>query len=254
MSLLIEIEQLIRKIVRKIARTIVRFPAKWYSNHQFKTAFTDDYDAFWVVDIDNTIADSWRKMTPQYANAFRSQSDKIISFEAFEPMQRLFQNVPPRTRVVFLSARQYIRYAVTKRWLQKKGFWQADSVLVLVERMADKAPLLTHVLESYFAKKRPPQYFNDFDPKTLTATANLLPLPTAEAIINAIVTVKASKNVYPLVYFDDLSYNHENGQVLYYDDVIEAVQKMPIRYIGYDELLILQGGEKDDYSHILLGT
>ena len=94
-----KIEPILRKIARKIARTIVRFPAKWYFNHQFKTAFTDDYDAFWVVDIDNTIADSWKKMTPQYDNAFRSQSDKMMSFDAFEAMQRLFQDVPPRTRI-----------------------------------------------------------------------------------------------------------------------------------------------------------
>lgn len=239
-----KIEPILRKIARKIARTIVRFPAKWYFNHQFKTAFTDDYDAFWVVDIDNTIADSWKKMTPQYDNAFRSQSDKMMSFDAFEPMQRLFQDVPPRTRIVFLTARQYIRYSVTKRWLEKKGFWQADSVLVLVERMNDKAPLLAQVLKTNFAKKRPPQYFNDFDQKTLAATANSLPLPAINAIINAIATIKSSNNIYPIVYFDDLSYNHENGEVLYYDDVIEAVQKMPIHYIGYGELLILQATEK----------
>lgn len=245
MNLPFKIDQFGRKILRKAARTLVRLPAKWYFNRQFRRAFTDDYDAFWVVDIDNTIADSWRKMTPQYDNVFRSQSDKMMDFEAFEAMQRLFQGIPPRTRLVFLSARQYIRYAVTKRWLQKKGFWQADSVLVLVERMGDKAPLLAQVLKNNFAKKRPPQYFNDFDQKTLATTANLLPLPTANAIINAIVTIQSSDNLYPIVYFDDLSYNHENGEVLYYDDVIEAVQKMPIHYIGYDALLILQGIEKE---------
>jgi hypothetical protein len=241
---MLRVEAASRQILRKITRTIVRFPAKWYFNHQFKQAFTNDYDAFWVVDIDNTIADSWRKMTPQYANAFRSQSDKIMSFEAFEPLQQLFQNVPPRTLIIFLSARQYIRYFVTKRWLQEKGFWQADSVLVLVERMADKAPLLAEVLENNFAKKAPPQYFKDFDPQTLATTANLLPLPTPEAIINATLTIKSSDNHYPIVYFDDLSYNHENGEVLYYDDVIEAVQKMPIRYIGYEELLVLQNAKE----------
>ena len=213
-------EQLARKIIRKIARTIVRFPAKWYFNRQFETAFTDHYDTFWVVDIDNTIADSWKKMTPQYENAFRSQSDKIMCFDAFEPMQRLFKNIPPRTRIVFLTARQYIRYFVTKRWLQKHGFWQADSVLVLVERMKDKAPLLESVVTHYFDKKIPPQYLSDFE-------LNLSTIPS-------------DSTNYPIIYFDDLSYNHENGEVLYYEEVIKAVQKMPIRYIGYDELLKMQ--------------
>ena len=223
-----KIELVSRQIARKIARTIIRFPAKWYFNRQFKTAFTDDYDAFWVVDIDNTIADSWKKMTPekqsgqapQYENAFRSQSDKMMSFEAFEPMQRLFKDIPPRTRIVFLTARQYIRYFVTKRWLQKNGFWQADSVLVLVERMKDKAPLLESVVNNYFAKKEPPQYKSNFEP--------FLTLNNSESMI------------YPIVYLDDLSYNHENDDVLFYDEVITAVKKMPIRYIGYDELLKIQ--------------
>jgi hypothetical protein len=207
-----KIEQLTRRIVRKIARTIVRFPAKWYCNHQFKQAFTNDYDAFWVVDIDNTIADSWRAQTPQYMAQFRSESDRIMSIQPFESMQRLFQNVPPRTRVIFLSARYYIRYFVTKKWLKKHGFWQADSVLVLVERMRDKAPLLENVL-SKFDKKLPPQYLNDF----------------SSQITN-----------FPITFFDDLSYNHEKGKVLFYDNVIEAVKKMPIKYIGYEELLKLQ--------------
>jgi hypothetical protein len=129
--------------VRKIARTIVRFPAKWYCNYQFKQSFTNDYDTFWVVDIDNTIADSWRAQTPQYIAQFRSESNRIMSIQPFESMQQLFQNIPPRTRVIFLSARYYIRYFVTKKWLKKHGFWQPDSVLVLVEQMRDKAPLLT---------------------------------------------------------------------------------------------------------------
>jgi hypothetical protein len=208
-------EQLTRRIVRKIARTIVRFPAKWYCNHQFKQAFTNDYDAFWVVDIDNTIADSWRAQTPQYMAQFRSESDRIMSIQPFESMQRLFQNVPPRTRVIFLSARYYIRYFVTKKWLKKHGFWQADSVLVLVERMRDKAPLLENVLNK-FDKKLPPQYLNDF----------------SSPITN-----------FPITFFDDLSYNHEKGTVLFYDDVIEAVKKMPITYIGYEELRKIQSGE-----------
>jgi hypothetical protein len=205
-------EQLLRRIARKIARTIVRFPAKWYCNYQFKRAFTNDYDAFWVVDIDNTIADSWRAQTPPYLAQFSSESDRIMSIQPFESMQRLFQNIPPRTRVIFLSARYYIRYFVTKTWLKKHGFWQPNSALVLVERMRDKAPLLADVLIK-FDKKYTPQYSDDSN----------------NPITNFSIT-----------FFDDLSYNHEKGEVLFYEEVIEAVKKMPIKYIGYEELLRMQ--------------
>jgi hypothetical protein len=220
MNLPFKIDQLGRKILRKIARTIVRFPAKWYFNRQFKRAFTDDYDAFWVVDIDNTIADSWKKMTPQYKDAFRSQSDKMMHIAPFESMQQLFQNVPPRTRVIFLTARQYIRYFVTKRWLKKHGFQQSDSVLVLVEWMRDKTSLLESVINDYFTKKGTPQYKINFEPFS---------------------SLNHSKSdIYPIIYLDDLSYNHENGDVFYYENVINAVKKMPIHYIDYDALLKMQ--------------
>jgi hypothetical protein len=227
-------EQLARRIARKIARTIVRFPAKWYCNAQFKKAFTDDYEAFWVVDIDNTIADSWRTQTPQYLAQFRSESDRIMSIEPFEAMQRLFEDIPPRTRVIFLSARYYIRYFVTKKWLKKHGFWQADSALVLVERMHDKAPLLEGVLKNYFAKKTPPQYLNDFNNNSLIKDSSIINKP----ITNNLIT-----NNYPITFFDDLSYNHEKGEVLFYKEVLEAVQKMPIKYIGYEELLLMQSNK-----------
>jgi hypothetical protein len=213
-------EQLARRIARKIVRTIVRFPAKWYCNAQFKKAFTDDYEAFWVVDIDNTIADSWRTQTPQYLAQFRSESDRIMSIAPFEAMQRLFEDIPPRTRVIFLSARYYIRYFVTKTWLKKHGFWQADSALILVERMHDKAPLLEGVLKNYFEKKTPPEKKSGQAPQYLNDLNN-----------------------YPITFFDDLSYNHEKGEVLFYKEVIEAVQKMPIKYIGYEELLLMQSNK-----------
>ncbi len=37
-------------------------------------------------------------------------------------------------------------------------------------------------------------------------------------------------------YYDDLSYNHENGKVKLYDSVIEKVKKMSIKYFGYEEI------------------
>ena len=116
--------------------------------------------------------------------------------------------------------------------MQKNGFWQADSVLVLVERMKDKTPLLEAVVTHYFDKKPTPQYVSDSKGTELLATSN--------PIINDIIMAKSEAHIYPIVYFDDLSYNHENGEVLYYEEVIKAVQKMPIRYIGYAELIKMQ--------------
>lgn len=37
--------------------------------------------------------------------------------------------------------------------------------------------------------------------------------------------------------YDDLSYNHENGEVKFYHDIINEVKKLPISYFGYWEIL-----------------
>ncbi len=41
------------------------------------------------------------------------------------------------------------------------------------------------------------------------------------------------KNV---IYYDDLSFNHENGEVKFYNKLIEEFKGFPICYIGYDEI------------------
>ena len=228
-----KLENLLRRIARKIAILTVRIPAKWYFNRQFNKAFTNDYDAFWVVDIDNTIAHTWEKMTPQYIAQFSSVSARMRGFEPFLTMQALFQAVPPRTRIVFLSARQYIRYPLTKRWLKKYGFLQADSVLILVENMKDKGPLLEGIVNNFFAKKETPQY--------LASNSAIDKAISKKDIISYLKNGKPLNSNYPLIYFDDLSYNHEHGEILYYEDVLAAVKKMPIQYISYNELLVMQG-------------
>ena len=60
-------------------------------------------------------------------------------------------------------------------------------------------------------------------------------------IISYLKNGKSLNNNYSLVYFDDLSYNHEYGEILYYENVLAAVKKMPIQYICYNELLVMQG-------------
>lgn len=43
-----------------------------------------------------------------------------------------------------------------------------------------------------------------------------------------------------LIYVDDLSYNHENGQVKFYTDVIEEVLHLNIKYIGYSDIELIE--------------
>jgi hypothetical protein len=41
---------------------------------------------------------------------------------------------------------------------------------------------------------------------------------------------------FSVTFVDDLSYNHEKGEIRLYDEVIDLVQSMHIHYIGYPEL------------------
>jgi hypothetical protein len=40
-----------------------------------------------------------------------------------------------------------------------------------------------------------------------------------------------------VTYYDDLSYNHENGKVKFYTDVIFEVEQLPITYIDYNGII-----------------
>jgi hypothetical protein len=195
------IENLPRRIFFKIYRTLLRYPAKWYFNRQFLTAFTDDYADFWVVDIDNTIADTWRTLTPQYRTKFASEQERILTIPPLAGMKGRFDGLTPQTRVVFLSARTYWSAWVTKKWLAQHGFSKPDSVMVLVEHPKDKVALLRKVLE----KNRTPQY--------------------------------------KITFFDDLSYNHENDDIRFYEPEIADIQRLPIQYVGYDKLLQINNVE-----------
>jgi hypothetical protein len=41
----------------------------------------------------------------------------------------------------------------------------------------------------------------------------------------------------PVTVIDDLSYNHENGQVKFYDTEIQLISGLSLRYIGYKTIL-----------------
>jgi hypothetical protein len=59
-------------------------------------------------------------------------------------------------------------------------------------------------------------------------------VPTAKDKINYLSM--ALNKVESITYYDDLSYNHENGIVKFYNDEIKVVKQMPITYYGYDAI------------------
>jgi hypothetical protein len=57
-------------------------------------------------------------------------------------------------------------------------------------------------------------------------------VPSASSKLNFLkVAVKKREKV---IYFDDLSYNHENGEVKFYENIIEEVRKLDLVYFDFD--------------------
>lgn len=46
----------------------------------------------------------------------------------------------------------------------------------------------------------------------------------------------ATKSKKSITYYDDLSYNHENGEVKFYYEIIQSVRNLPLRYIDYNQI------------------
>jgi hypothetical protein len=54
---------------------------------------------------------------------------------------------------------------------------------------------------------------------------------------------KLDTNNRTVFYYDDLSFNHENGEVKFYEKVIEQVKKMTIIYFDYNHILKLNSND-----------
>jgi len=50
------------------------------------------------------------------------------------------------------------------------------------------------------------------------------------------------KKKFDVIYIDDLSYNHENNEIKFYDDIIAIVKKLNIQYIGFYEIYKINYG------------
>ncbi|WP_136668958.1 hypothetical protein [Flavobacterium sp. H122] len=142
---------------------------------------------FLVLDIDNTIADTWKNL-----NDFKN--GRFAYFSNLEPLEGTIKYIKENyddLPILFLSNRNIVDYNVTEKWLKKISF-NAPQILILTNNPQDKLVYLKFLSERF-----------------------------------------------GVVYFDDLSYNHEKDKVLFYDDVIKEVEKMNVKYYDYFSILKL---------------
>lgn len=158
----------------------------FFSYVYFKTIFSfflkKDVRSYVVIDIDNTLADTWRVL---------HTLKNIKSYELIPKLNGTIREIEknyigvPR---IFLSNRNILTYSATKNWLSKNKLYDNKNDLLV---------LTTYPTEKLFYLKK--LMFNSLE----------------------------------IYYYDDLSYNHENGRVKFYNNIISEIKNMKIVYFDY---------------------
>jgi hypothetical protein len=172
--------------MRKIIKSVINPFIKYYFHFKLKSFVRkNESNFFLVLDIDNTIADSWKDLENYKKN--RNQYFKNLKplKGTIEHLKKKYSTYP----IIFLSNRNIIDFKVTKYWLKKTGFETKKSLLILTNNPSDKLIYLKYLTDNF-----------------------------------------------DITYFDDLSYNQENGEILFYNVVINEVNKMKINYFDYEYL------------------
>lgn len=140
-----------------------------------------------IIDIDNTIANTWPTLIQDWDN----ESQRISSIEPITSVIDYIKNYYPETSYtwIYLSNRSYFIFFDTYKWLNKVN---------------------------------------------MNTNFNVVFVPKPEHKINLF---KKYHNI-NFVYFDDLSFNHENGNVLYFDKEISYLNmNNNIKYYGHKKIL-----------------
>ena len=173
-----------RKIVKAIYNPFIQF----YFKLKLKSFTKKNAKEFLILDIDNTIADTWKDIT----NFKKNRKNFFLNIQPLHGTLNYINNNFSDMPIIFLSNRNIIDYQITKKWLKKNGFDMNKNILIVTNNPDDKIKYL-----SYLSTK------------------------------------------FRIFYFDDLSYNHEKGKTLFYENVLSEVRKMNLKYYDYQFILNL---------------
>ena len=143
-----------------------------------------------ILDIDNTIADTWPTLNKKY----KSEQDRVISIKPLIGTINYLKSKysTDKYQWIYLSRRNYNIQLTTIKWLKKNDLFANVFNVIFVQKPIEKIYLINkYVLQSF-------------------------------------------------VYFDDLSYNHENGEVKFYVNEISSVNSNVLaKYYDYSHIINL---------------
>jgi hypothetical protein len=169
-------------------KNILKNIFKSYQHLLFKLIVEKNIKPLLIIDIDNTIADTW----PSFKQKWISEDFRMINLQPIQPViDFLKKNFPEISyQWIFLTSRSYNLRITTIKWLKNQNLPANNSNVVLVQNPNEKLFLINK-----YAKKR-------------------------------------------TIYFDDLTYNHENGEIKYYSNVIkECILLNNVQYYGYKQII-----------------
>jgi len=152
-----------------------------------------DDQKVYLVDIDNTLADTWPSLKDRI---YHCENQRYQTLSIFIGMRKYVLETQKLHKVIFISARNYLAYGTTKRWLEECGI--EGCKLILVPEAMEKIYFL---LELIMLKKE-------------------------------------------VVFIDDLSYNHEHGEVKSYDLMLSILDQLPLTYLGINEIEIINSAHE----------
>lgn len=128
--------QIIKVIFGKII-LLYLFLIKWY--FKVKMFFLKS-SLIYIVDIDNTIADTWPTIS-----SIQDECIRYKNLPAFHKMINYFKTEMENKEAyfLFLSARNPVYFFITKKWLMKQGFRSIN--LILVPKAFDKLDVIRSI-------------------------------------------------------------------------------------------------------------
>jgi hypothetical protein len=150
----------------------------------------------YIFDIDNTLADTW--ISFHNYDEGKQHFERLNTLAIFINMRKTLDDVSSNKEntIIFLTARNFLDYNVTFKWLRNNSIGVNFGNLFLVPNASSKLKFIRYLI----------------------------------------------KGNYNITYLDDLSYNHENGEIQYYQSLINEIDLLPICYINYFKIQQINAG------------
>ncbi|NRF37254.1 hypothetical protein [Pedobacter foliorum] len=135
--------------MKRLFKVIIYGAFDLFFKYRFKRCIKDVdlKDRVYLVDIDNTLADTWPSLRDY---VYRNENHRYGSLSIFLGMRNfILDKMKMKKCVIFISARSYSDYFSTRKWLSNNGLKSAN--VILVNKAEDKLNYIKMLLNKGIA-------------------------------------------------------------------------------------------------------